>query len=153
MGTGLLLQLPSGIHVCSARAPAGEILDAGKDAFLEVLAAVQPDVVIAFSKRLGALLRPLCCEVPLATVHHPSTGFAYARWQPVIATTLDDAYARRRSLGVGACDSGQSPQYVAWRRASRKARAAHGPHLPPDVLADVHARWVVEMAVAKAAAR
>lgn len=133
--------------------PSAESWDAGKKAFLEVLAAVQPDVVVAFSKRLGIVLKPLCGEVPLATVHHPSTGFAYARWQPVIARTLDDAHSRRLSLGVGVCDLSQSPQYMAWQRASRKASPAHGPHLPPDLLADVHARWVVEMAAAKAAAR
>jgi len=133
--------------------PSAKSWDAGKKAFREVLATVQPDVVVAFSKRLRAVLKPLCSEVPLAGLHHPSTGFAYERWQPIIARTLDDAHARRRSLGVGVFELGQSPQYMAWQGVSQKASPAHGPHLPPELLADVHARWVVEMEAAKAAAR
>ncbi|BFG77823.1 hypothetical protein PTKU46_58560 [Paraburkholderia terrae] len=130
-------------------APPAESWSAGKAAFLDVLATLRPDVVIAFSKRLGRILMPLCDDVPLARVHHPSTGFAYARWNSVITEALDEAHARRRSLGVGVCDLSQNPDYSAWHRASRKASPAHGPHLPPELLADVHSRWVIEMAAAK----
>jgi hypothetical protein len=132
-------------------APAAKSWDVGKAAFLDVLATMQPDVVIAFSKRLSPILQPLCGSVPLAMVHHPSTGFSYARWNPVIANAFDEADARRRSSSVGVCNLGQSPKYLAWYQASRKATPAHGPHLPPELLADVHSRWAVEMATSRRA--
>jgi hypothetical protein len=129
--------------------PPAESWSAGRAAFLDVLATLRPDVVIAFSKRLGPILKPLCGGVPLARVHHPSTGFAYARWNPVIVNAFDEADARPRSSGVGVCSLGRSPDYLAWYQASRNANPAHGPHLPPGLLADVHSRWAVEMAAAK----
>ncbi|MFM0716354.1 hypothetical protein PQQ73_08450 [Paraburkholderia strydomiana] len=130
-------------------APPAESWSAGEAAFLDVLANLRPDVVIAFSKRLGRILIPLCDEVPLARVHHPSTGFAYARWNSVIAEALDEAHARRRSLGVGICALTQSPVYRAWCAVSANASPAHGPHLPPEQLADVHSRWAREMVAAR----
>lgn len=130
-------------------APPAESWGAAKAAFLDVLVTLRPDVVIAFSKRLGPLLAPLCADVPSATVHHPSTGFAYARWNVVIAAGLDDAGARRLALGVHVCDLSPNQVYSAWHRASRKASPAHGPHLPPEQLTDVHSRWARQMAAAK----
>lgn len=130
-------------------APPAESWEHGKAPFLKVLATVRPDVVIAFSKRLGRILKPLCADVPLATVHHPSTGFAYARWNAVIAAALDEAGAQRSPSDVGARDLGESPAYLGWYRASRTASAAHGPQLPPEQLLDVHSRWARQMAAAK----
>lgn len=130
-------------------APPAESWEQGKAAFLEVLGTLQADVVIAFSKRLGAMLRPLCGEVPIASVHHPSTGFAYAKWNPVIAEALDEAGARRRTPTIAICPLSQSLNYQKWYEASRNATPAHGPHLPPELLAEVHSRWAVEMVAAK----
>lgn len=130
-------------------APPAESWEQGKAAFLEVLATLRPDVVIAFSKRLGQILKPLCANVPLARVHHPSTGFAYARWRAVIAAALNDADARLRSSDLGPCDLNQSAHYLTWYRASRTASPAHGPHLPPEQLADVHDWWGRQMTAAR----
>ncbi|MFM0255787.1 hypothetical protein [Paraburkholderia sediminicola] len=130
-------------------APPAESWSAGKAAFLDVLATLRPDIVIAFSKRLGPLLKPLCGGVPIAKVHHPSTGFAYARWNSVIAEALDEADARRCESNVGICALTQSPIYRAWYAASANASPAHGPHLPPEQLADVHSRWACEMVAAR----
>ncbi|WOD17012.1 hypothetical protein [Paraburkholderia kirstenboschensis] len=110
-------------------APPAESWDVGKAAFLDVLGTLQPDVVIAFSKRLSPILKPLCGSVPLASVHHPSTGFSYARWNPVIANAFDEADARRRSSSVGICVSTQNPVYTTWYEASRSATPAHGPYV------------------------
>jgi hypothetical protein len=127
--------------------PPAKSWDAGRTAFREVLATVQPDVVIAFSKRVGAVLKPLCGQVTLAIVHHPSTGFSYARWNPIIAKAMDEADAQRRSSSNGICVLSQNPVYQAWCETSRTANPAHGPHLPSQHLADVHSRWASEMAV------
>ncbi|MFM0502914.1 cytidine/deoxycytidylate deaminase family protein [Paraburkholderia caffeinilytica] len=130
-------------------APPAESWSAGKAAFIDVLATLRPDVVIAFSKRLGRTLIPLCDEVPLARVRHPSTGFAYVKWNPVIAEALDEAGARRRSSNAGVLALTESAIYRAWYEASANARPAHGPHLPPEQLADVHSRWACEMVAAR----
>jgi hypothetical protein len=129
--------------------PPAKSWGAGKAAFLDVLAALQPDVVIAFSKRLGSILEPLCASVPIARVRHPSTGFAYARWNPVIANALAEADARRRHSIFTIDALSQSHIYQAWYEASRDANPAHGSHLPPQMLADIHSRWAVEMVAAR----
>ena len=74
--------------------PAGS-WDIGKAAFLEVIATLQPDVVIVFSKRLGAVLKPLCGTVPISRVHHPSTGFR-GHSTPRFSETLDMLCSLRR---------------------------------------------------------
>lgn len=48
-------------------APPAESWEQGKAPFLKVLATVRSDVVIAFSKRLARILKPLCADVSLAT--------------------------------------------------------------------------------------
>jgi hypothetical protein len=127
-------------------APPAESWEAGKAAFIDVLAALQPNVVIAFSKRLGAVLKPLCGNVPIARVHHPSTGFAYGRWNPVIAGALAEAAERQASFAIEAPALDRDPTFRAWAAFSESATPAHGPHLPPELLAAVHTRWASEMA-------
>lgn len=120
--------------------PAGS-WDIGKAAFLEVLATSQSEVVIAFSKRLGAVLKLLCVNVPLARVHHPSTGFAYAKWNPVIAAALAEAAERQAAVALRQPVLSENPNFREWIAFSESASPAHGPHLPPEMLAAVHVRW------------
>ena len=128
--------------------PSAKSWDAGKKAFLEFLAAVQPDVVVAFSKRLGNVLKPLFGEVLLASVHHPSSGFAYARWNPVIARVLG-VPDKTGAINGNETSLPRSPAYRKWVALSTNASPAHGPHLPAERLEAVHAQWASEMLVAR----
>lgn len=109
-------------------------------AFLDVLARLRLGNAIPFTKRLAEIHKSLRADAPLARVHHPLTGFAYVRWNLVIAylwiCKCSAPLVQRRSLRFKRKSAlfGLVPG-VANRNCCRRAS------LPPEQLADVHFRW------------
>lgn len=123
------------------KAPKPEEWEHGKQPFVEVLQALQPDVIICFSKRNGDRVRSLSGAVPVVVINHPSSHFSYVESNPKI------------SLGFSACREGLNPQRGTidtqkldyWKAMSRQAQPSRGPFIHPDDKPAVLAEWARQM--------
>lgn len=111
----------------------------GRQAFVEVLSALGPELILCFSARNGVRVRSLAGDVPVAVVNHPSSRFAYRRVNPVIAAKIEAAL-ERKSRGL-APEFVDGPRFRKWRNATEFAAPAHGSHLSQDDMAVVLADW------------
>ncbi|MFT4437883.1 hypothetical protein ACMX25_31530 [Caballeronia sp. 15715] len=117
----------------------------GREAFPEVLDALRPDLVIAFGKRLSRHLDKVSGNCAVAKVHHPSTGFSYNRWNPVINAALAQAAQIKRTAMRSQHKLPANLNFVEWYETSRKVLPSHGPHLPAAMLAEAHVTWARQM--------
>jgi hypothetical protein len=118
----------------------------GREAFPEVLDALKPDLIIAFGKRLSRHLNKVSGNCPVAKVHHPSTGFSYDRWNPVINAALAQAAQIKRTAVRSQNALPANLNFVEWYETSRRVLPSHGSHLPAATLAEVHMTWAQQMA-------
>jgi hypothetical protein len=111
-----------------------------------VLDALKPDLIIAFGKRLSRHIDKVCGNCPVAKVHHPSTGFSYDRWNPVINAAVLQAAQIMRTAAGSQNSLPANQKFVEWYETSRKVPPSHGSHLPAATLAKVHMTWAQQMA-------
>lgn len=105
--------------------PPTDAWERGKRAFTEVLAVLAPDLIVCFSLRNGNRIRSLAGDVPVAVVNHPSSRFAYANVNPVIATHIEKALERKAQGSVFA----STDIFHRWREATDSALPAPGRYL------------------------
>ena len=73
--------------------PTRDMWRAAELPFLNVLQALEPDLVLVLGRALKNHVPPLPAHVTRCEIHHPSSGFSYARWNPVVAAALATANA------------------------------------------------------------
>ncbi|SAK48466.1 hypothetical protein AWB80_01225 [Caballeronia pedi] len=120
------------------------VADRALDHVLDVL---KPDLMLVYSKRVGQRLAKRTLAVPMAWVHHPSSGFTYRGSNPRIASALAAAVGGQPvRLAVGA---ELNVDFVLWSQVSREATPYHGGRLDPERKAEELARWALEMQCAR----
>jgi hypothetical protein len=135
----------------AARVPPSEKAWAdGRNAFPEVLDALRPDLVIALGKRLSRHIDRVIGDYVVAKVHHPSAGFSYERWNPVIEAAFFKAAEKKRAAAHLHSDLVGNPNFVEWCETSRKTQPSHGLYLPADKRAEALLGWAQQMAEVKA---
>jgi hypothetical protein len=85
-----------------------------------VVEAMKPDVVIVLGKELQARVLPLPQNIVVIRVNHPSSGFRYARWIPVIAEGLKAA-REAKLLNAAPEERPSGPQFEDWLGISSRA--------------------------------
>lgn len=125
----------------SRRRPSDEAWNAGVAAFPTVVEALNPEVIIAFGHEMSTHLRRVGVTIPTAHVRHPSAGYSYAKWNPLVQTALSEARDRRAVSPGPMPDIDPLGPYGTWYQSSRDALPAHGLHLPPEKKAAAIAAW------------
>ncbi|OOE40875.1 hypothetical protein BZG06_14790 [Salinivibrio kushneri] len=59
-----------------------------KEAFLSVIEHLKPDLVLVLGVELGGAIPSLESNIDVCAIQHPSTGFSYAKWNPVVSEAL-----------------------------------------------------------------
>jgi hypothetical protein len=74
--------------------PSAEMWSAAKAPFLQMLKDLDPNVVLVLGKELGAHLPPIPERIEVCCIQHPSTGFSYAKWNPLFSEAVRRARAK-----------------------------------------------------------
>lgn len=70
------------------RRPSLDMWESSKNAFLDVLYELQPDLLVILGKELGRNLPPIPNDINVCRVNHPSSGFKYNQWIPIFKESL-----------------------------------------------------------------
>jgi hypothetical protein len=73
--------------------PTKEMWESSREALLDVVKHLEPQLIIVLGKELNKNLPPLPENIHICKVNHPSSGFKYSQWIPVLMEAL-------KSLGV-----------------------------------------------------
>lgn len=68
--------------------PSPELWEAGQGPFRRVLEDLKPDLVLVLGKELNHHVPQLPPGVHRCPIQHPSTGFSYAEWGPLVAKAM-----------------------------------------------------------------
>jgi hypothetical protein len=129
------------------RRPTGRAWKEAASAFPEVLAALKPDLILAFGKQMHDHLHPLVKEVPVAKLQHPSAGYEYAVWNPVVQGAFETALRCREGKAAAGVALEENARYAAWLKANRAALPAHGMLIAEEEKDLVRAQWAASLAI------
>ncbi|EJL6763076.1 hypothetical protein NMS83_003770 [Vibrio cholerae] len=59
-----------------------------KEAFMSVIEYLKPDLVLVLGIQLGDVIPRLESNIEVCVIQHPSTGFSYAKWNPIVSEAL-----------------------------------------------------------------
>jgi hypothetical protein len=73
--------------------PSPELWNAAQVPFFQVLEKLTPQVILVLGKELSQHLPTILGKVEVCRIQHPSTGFSYAKWNPLFAEAVRRAKA------------------------------------------------------------
>jgi hypothetical protein len=111
-----------------------------------VLAALKPDLIFAFGKEMHDHLQPLVTDVPVARLQHPSAGYEYAVWNPVVQQAFETVLLCRDGAAARVALEGNA-SYAAWLKANRAALPAHGMLIAEEEKDRVRAQWAASLVI------
>lgn len=117
--------------------PPNDAWERSKDAFSEVLDALEPQLIVCFSRRNGGRVKSLAGDIPVQVVNHPSSRFCYSKVKPLIAAHFDQVV--QQSGQEQAFEPGEA--FRRWQEASERALPARGPFIPEPEKGLVFAGW------------
>jgi len=72
----------------SRQRPTPEMWEAGRAPFRKILKELQPHLVIVLGKALNYHVPDLPAGIQRCSIQHPSTGFSYAQWGPLVTDAI-----------------------------------------------------------------
>jgi hypothetical protein len=94
--------------------PTHDAWRAAARALPEVVDVVRPDAIIVLGKAMQAWLPPLSGDIVIIRVNHPSIGYGYGEWNPVIAAGLEEACERKKTRVPAQVDLADNAKFREW---------------------------------------
>ncbi|MDW3688520.1 hypothetical protein RA280_43730 [Cupriavidus sp. CV2] len=98
--------------------PSPEAWRAASKALPEVVDVVRPDVIVVLGKGMQAWLPLLPDDIVTIRVNHPSIGYSYAEWNPVIAAGIAEALEKKKARAHTQLDLNALPKFREWAEKS-----------------------------------